>query len=89
VEDVGEAVPLGRALQRHDDPVVGAAVALHGLDLGGGLWPVPTIAEHRVDRVETLPRPTLWALALKRDAQCEPLPAVTSRLAPAIASGVM
>src|SRR5207302_345024 len=73
VEDVGEAVPLGHALQRHDDPVVGAAVALHLGDVGRRPGPVAAVAEHRVNRVEALAGAALGSPALQRNAEREDL----------------
>src|SRR5262249_43696049 len=69
-----EAVPLGHALQRHHDPVVGSAVALHRDDLGRRARRVAAVPEHRVDRVEALPRAALRPLALERYAQREHFP---------------
>jgi hypothetical protein len=76
VEDVGEAVPLGDALERHHDPVVRAAVAFGRLDVFRRLGCVAAVAEHRVDRVEALPGAALG-------------PVVARRQAAAIRSGVM
>src|SRR5262249_61581230 len=69
VEDVGETVPLRHALERHDDPVVRAAVALCLPHLLRRARPVAAIAEHRVDRIEALSRSALRPLALPRNAE--------------------
>ena len=69
VEDVAEAVPLGRGLQRHGDDVVGAAdavrealVAALGVDAG---------VEHGVHRVGAAPPALLRAVRVERLRQGE------------------
>src|SRR5215467_14801317 len=73
VEDVGEAVPLRDALERHDDPVVGPAVALHLLHLGGRSGRVAAVAEHGVDGIEARPRAALRTIPIEGNAESEDL----------------
>ena len=74
VEDVAEAVPLGRALQRHGDHVVGAAEAVRealvaALGVGAGV-------EHGVHRVGAPPPALLRAVRVEglrqREAHAPP-----------------
>ena len=69
VEDVAEAVPLGRGLQRHEDDVVGAADAVReplvaALGVGAGV-------EHRVHRVGAAPPALLRAVHVEGLGQGE------------------
>ena len=75
VEDVRQRVPLGRRLQRHDDHVVGEAVAL---DAVGGLparLHVGSGRHHRALRVEPVRRLELRRVRLEVDSQREGLAA--------------
>ena len=71
VEDVAEAVPLGGALQRHGDHVVGAADAVRealvaALGVGAGV-------EHGVHRVGAPPPALLRAVRCRSDCASEKL----------------
>ena len=85
VEDVAEPVPLGRALQRHRDHVVGTADAVReALDAGRG---VGAGVEHGVHRVGPAPPALLRAVHVEalrqreRDARAGPGRAASRRLA--------
>lgn len=67
VEDVPEPVPLGRALQRHGDDVVGAAEPVRELAVEG----LATGVEHRVHGVGAPPPPTLRPVHVERLRQRE------------------
>ncbi len=75
VEDVRQRVPLGRRLERHDDHVVGEAVAL---DAVGGLparLHVGSGRHHRALRVEPVRHLELRRVRLEVDSQREGLAA--------------
>ena len=87
VEDVAEAVPLGRALQRHGDHVVRAADAVRealvaALGVGAGV-------EHGVHRVGAPPPALLRAVRVEATATSEKLAPRRTSAAPSTPLGVV